>query len=339
MTRLHLVHRSQGSLLVEAHKAIRHGCTSGRRDARTLSVRVDHVSLRSVVAHVHLLDGHTVLTEALFAQLLEVVHDSLHVRLVARHALLKYVEGARDDVELADDLFESLSELLATTGDTVSARLVVGWEVRHCSDGAGLTTHLRRAGVHFRSGWRSTLLSLGGGRTSRSLFGNVLTLRHSRDVLTGRTLRTEIFNKLLLILVKVALPDHDDRIGATGREEVTAGREANSIRRALVTVQGVQDVALTQIPDLERRVLTRRQQISTVRVELDTINIFTVGIVALNKPLAANIPDMNSCVLTTGGDARAIRMELHRVDARIVIAEGVDDLAGREVEQLHSPIV
>ena len=62
-------------------------------------------------------------------------------------------------------------------------------------------------------------------------------------------------------------------------------------------------------------------------------------IIALNKPLASNVPDMNSIVLTAGGDAGAVRMELNRVDAPVVIAECVNDLARGKVEQLHSPVV
>jgi hypothetical protein len=46
-------------------------------------------------------------------------------------------------------------------------------------------------------------------------------------------------------------------------------------------VQSVQDVALSQIPDLDCGIIGCRQQVSAIRVEGDLVNSFLVGIVVL----------------------------------------------------------
>ena len=74
-------------------------------------------------------------------------------------------------------------------------------------------------------------------------------------------------------------------------------------------------------------------------MELDAVGLSAVRIISLNEPLAADIPDVNSLVLTAGGDASAVRVELHRVDARVVIAKSVNDLARSKVKQLHGSVV
>jgi hypothetical protein len=55
--------------------------------------------------------------------------------------------------------------------------------------------------------------------------------------------------------VHVGLPYHDHLIGAAGREEVTVSAEARRVDGASVTLQGEQQPALAQVPDLHGGIL------------------------------------------------------------------------------------
>jgi hypothetical protein len=57
--------------------------------------------------------------------------------------------------------------------------------------------------------------------------------------------------------VHVGLPHHDHLVGATGGEEVTVGAEARRVDRAGVALQGKQQSALAQVPDLHGCVFGR----------------------------------------------------------------------------------
>jgi len=62
-------------------------------------------------------------------------------------------------------------------------------------------------------------------------------------------------------------------------------------------------------------------------VEVDLVHLGAVRVVVLNQPLAPDVPDLDGLVLASTGDAGAIRMKAHRVDATVVVDEGVDALA------------
>ena len=92
-------------------------------------------------------------------------------------------------------------------------------------------------------------------------------------------------------------------------------------------VQGVEDVALPQVPDLQSRVVAARKQVAAIGMEVDLVHFRAVGIVVLDQSLASNVPDLDGAILAAAGHARAVGMEAHGVDATIVVNERIDALA------------
>ena len=106
-----------------------------------------------------------------------------------------------------------------------------------------------------------------------------------------------------------------------------------------MTVQRVENVTLPEVPDLKSRVITARQQVATVWVEVDLVYLGAVGIVVLDKPLAPNIPYLDRSVLAATGNAGAIWVESHRVDSVVVVNKRVDALSRGKVPQLHGVVI
>lgn len=78
-----------------------------------------------------------------------------------------------------------------------------------------------------------------------------------------------------------------------------------------MAIERVEDVALSQVPDLDSRVLGSREQVAAIRVEGNLIHVGGMGIVVLDEPLRSNVPDLNLLVLSTRGDASTVRVELN----------------------------
>ena len=103
-----------------------------------------------------------------------------------------------------------------------------------------------------------------------------------------------------------------------------------------MTKQSVEDVALTQIPNLHCAVSRRAEQVATIRVEgdfveggLETALLLTFFLlfheiltsVVLNESLRANIPNFDGLVVGAGGHTCAIGVEAHTVDSGLVIVK------------------
>ena len=67
--------------------------------------------------------------------------------------------------------------------------------------------------------------------------------------------------------IQIRLPDDQVLIVAAGNYEIAQRGESRGRGWALVPVERVQDVSLTQVPDLDRGVVRGRDQVETVRVE------------------------------------------------------------------------
>ena len=102
-------------------------------------------------------------------------------------------------------------------------------------------------------------------------------------MLTWNLLGAEILDELLVDLLEVALPDHDNRVLATSGEVVTTWRESSRGGGSLMAIEGVQDVTLSKIPDLEGAVVAAREQVSSIWVEVDFVDLSRVGIVVLDE--------------------------------------------------------
>jgi hypothetical protein len=61
-------------------------------------------------------------------------------------------------------------------------------------------------------------------------------------------------------------------------------------------------------------------------VEIDFIDISTVGIVMLDEPLTSDIPNLDCLVLAATGYASAIRVKLNRIYSAVMITKLIDHL-------------
>ena len=105
-----------------------------------------------------------------------------------------------------------------------------------------------------------------------------------------------------------------------------------------MAVQGVQDVTLTEIPDLDRRVSSCREQEATIRVEVDFFDDVRGCIVVLDGLLTADVEDFDNFVGATASDAGTIWVELDRLHALVVVVEGVDQSLRGYVPHLDSVV-
>ena len=93
-----------------------------------------------------------------------------------------------------------------------------------------------------------------------------------------------------------------------------------------MAVQGVKDMTLSQIPNLNGAILGGRGQVPTTWVEINTIYNIIVSIIMLNESIRPDIPNFNIVILRTSGHTSSIRVESHRVDTSIMILELMNDL-------------
>lgn len=119
----------------------------------------------------------------------------------------------------------------------------------------------------------------------------------------------EIFNQFLILFTKVAFPYHDNRILTCRGEIVTTWGEISRSRSPFMTVEGVQNVALSEIPDLDGRVVGGWEKESSIRVESDWIYSIWVGIIVLEESWTSYIPDLYWFVSTTTSNASTIRVK------------------------------
>jgi len=79
----------------------------------------------------------------------------------------------------------------------------------------------------------------------------------------------DAFNHFALLAVERRCPDHHIVVRSPGNHLVAQGTEVSRGGRALVAVEGVHDVAAEQVPDLERAVVARAQQLVAAWVHRD----------------------------------------------------------------------
>jgi len=91
-----------------------------------------------------------------------------------------------------------------------------------------------------------------------------------------------------------------------------------------MAIQRVQDVALSQIPDLDSRVRARAQQKTAIRVESYLVDAIRCSIIVLDRLLASNVENFDDFVGAASRDAGTIRVELDRLHTLVVIVEDAD---------------
>lgn len=95
-----------------------------------------------------------------------------------------------------------------------------------------------------------------------------------------------------------------------------------------MSVQRVEDLALEQVEDLERRVARTRQQIVPAWVERDRVDRLCVASVVLDEFVGANVPNFYGRVCRTRCNECRARVKGYRVNEACVLVECVDALAG-----------
>ena len=167
-----------------------------------------------------------------------------------------------------------MSKLLSASTNSITRLLTgdIGIIIVHVGSSSILGLRWRIAPPRF-------LLFGCGGLPGRKLLG----LGYTSWLLTWDLLGAKVLDELLVDLLEVALPDHNDRVLATSGEVVTTWRESSRGGGSLMAIEGVQDVALSKIPDLQGTVVAAREQVSTIGVEIDFVDLSRVGIVMLDE--------------------------------------------------------
>ena len=68
-------------------------------------------------------------------------------------------------------------------------------------------------------------------------------------------------------------------------------------------------MTLSQVPNFDRRVITSRQEVSSVWMEINLVYIGAMGIVMLDKPLTSDIPNFDGLIRAATSNASTVRME------------------------------
>lgn len=304
------------------------------------------MSLSLGIAHIDRPHLRLHLTLLLWPQLLEIVHHARNRLLIWRYALLEHIKSTRDNVKLTDDLLESLSKLFtAATYSSILSTSISACILLKFSDSS---THLWSLCWELRPSWWSSSLRLLHSRCELCswwfpISGSLPLLSnwwHTSGLLWSITwLGSKVFNEFLLIFVKIALPNHNYRVGTASSEVITTWWESSWSRSTFMTIESVEDVALPQIPYLQSWVIATRKQISTIWMEINLIYFWAMRIIMLYQSLASNIPNFNGLVLTATGDASTVGMELYGVNASVVIDKGFDFLPWGKVIKLNSGVV
>jgi hypothetical protein len=78
-----------------------------------------------------------------------------------------------------------------------------------------------------------------------------------------------------------------------------------------MTVQTIQNVALSQIPDFDSWISWRRKKIAPVGVEGNWGDCFVGSIIMLDQSFASDVPDLYRIVRWAWGNASTIGVELN----------------------------
>ena len=88
-----------------------------------------------------------------------------------------------------------------------------------------------------------------------------------------------------------------------------------------MSIESIQDMALPEIPDLEGRISTCREQVPSIGMEVNLVNLPIMGIIVLNESLTPDIPNLDGPVLAATGHAGSVGVESNRVDPTLVVLE------------------
>ena len=105
-------------------------------------------------------------------------------------------------------------------------------------------------------------------------------------------------------------------------------------------IQSIEDMALSEIPDLDGTVVAAGKQISSIRVESNLVYSISVGVIVLKESVGSDVPDLDGLVIGGTCNTGPIRMELHVIHAiRVIRGERVNQSLLREVPKLHTSVI
>ena len=98
-------------------------------------------------------------------------------------------------------------------------------------------------------------------------------------------------------------------------------------------------MSLAQIPDLQLSIVTGREQVGAMGVEVDAVNEVIMGIIVLEEPVASIIEYLDLSVAPAATNAGAIGVELNVTDHTRVVGVGVDELVGLHIPESHCLVI
>lgn len=150
---------------------------------------------------------------------------------------------------------------------------------------------------------------------------------------------SEIFYHLLIILIQVAFPNHDNWVNTSWAKIVTTWRKVDACWCTFMAVKCVENVPLSQVPYLDSRVIRRRQEISAIRMESYLVDWVLMRVIVLKKTLATNIPDLDRFVSTTARNAGTIWVEPNGINIAFMIVKALDKSLLGNVPEFYSAII
>ena len=140
--------------------------------------------------------------------------------------------------------------------------------------------------------------------------------------------------------VEVCLPHHHALIRASAGEVISVRRKLRAQGGALVSVEGVEQLALAQVPHLDGVVVGRGEEEVARGVERHRVDVPAVRrLVMLHQLLAAHVPQLHDVIVPVGGDRGAVGVELGGVHRGEEIVKLVDARGPLHVPQAHRLIV
>lgn len=118
---------------------------------------------------------------------------------------------------------------------------------------------------------------------------------------------------LALLPIERRGPDHHIIIRGTRDHLVPQRTEISGSSRTLVSLQSVHDLPPEQVPDLERAVIRRAEQLVAARVHGNGVDHVLVCLLVLDEPVGAQVEHLDLVVRAAGGDAGAVRVEFDSV--------------------------
>ena len=159
------------------------------------------------------------------------------------HSLFKNMKGSRNNIKLTNYFFKSLCQFFSRTTNSIwiisSNYVIIMVEISSCSCSC---TYLRFA-------WWCLSFCCSASKSwcviSFRCWFSLVYRWNSTSIAILTSFCSKVFNELLLIFIKIALPHHDNWVSSTGCEVVTTWWECSRGRWTFMAVKSIQDMTLS----------------------------------------------------------------------------------------------